>query len=53
MLIRQHFFITAVVLFLLSGGAVLSQPVISSLTEESNEQLDSNHTMSYTDALIY
>jgi undecaprenyl-diphosphatase len=53
MLIRQHFFITVVVLFLLSGGAVLSQPVISSLTEESNEQLDSNHTMSYTDALIY
>ena len=53
MLIRQHFFITAVVLFLLSGGAVLSQPVISSLTEESNEQGDSNHTMSYTDALIY
>lgn len=53
MLIRQHFFITAVVLFLLSGGAVLSQPVISSLTEESNEQVDSNHTMSYTDALIY
>ncbi|MDA8774568.1 undecaprenyl-diphosphate phosphatase [Opitutales bacterium] len=53
MLIRQHFFITVVVLFLLSGGAVLSQPIISSLTEESNEQLDSNHTMSYTDALIY
>lgn len=53
MLIRQHFFITAVVLFLLSGGAVLSQPVISSLTKESNEQVDSNHTMSYTDALIY
>jgi undecaprenyl-diphosphatase len=53
MLIRQHFFITVVVLFLLSGGAVLSQPVISSLTEESNEQVDSNHTMSYTDALIY
>jgi undecaprenyl-diphosphatase len=53
MLIRQHFFITVVVLFLLSGGAVLSQPVISSLTEESNEQGDSNHTMSYTDALIY
>ena len=53
MLIRQHFFLPLVALLLLSGGDLLSQQGISNLPEDSIEQLDSNQSMSYTDAFIY
>ncbi|MBT3667363.1 MAG: undecaprenyl-diphosphate phosphatase [Opitutae bacterium] len=50
---RQHFFLSVVALFIFSAGTLLCQQKISNLPKGSNGQLDSNLTMSYTDAFIY
>ena len=50
---RQHFFLSVIVLLLFSSGSLLCQQKTSHLPKDSNELIDSNLSMSYTDAFIY